>query len=163
MRVLHDEQIERLKELEVMVNATPGVNGWLPTRYAVEAYNVGDKRAKLLSRIRTMLDKGIMVAGGSDCHACHPFGPLHFIFRAINRGNYSCEAPLTLDEAIRLWTINSAYVSFAENKKGSLECGKLADFVVLSEDPYKVDKGKVDRIQVEKTFVGGKKVWDKNI
>lgn len=161
VRVLHDEQIKRIKDLGVMINATPGVNGWLPTRYAVEAYNVGDKRAKLLSRIRTMLDNGIMVAAGSDCHACHPFGPLHFIFRAINRGNFSCEAPLTIDEAVRLWTINSAYVSFAEDKKGSLECGKLADFVVLSEDPFIVAKSKLDQIQVEKTYVGGEKVWDK--
>jgi predicted amidohydrolase YtcJ len=116
-----------------------------------------------LSRIRTLLDKGVMVAAGSDCHACHPFGPIHFILRAVNRGNFSCEAPLSLDEAIRIWTINSAYVSFAEDKKGSLECGKLADFIVLSEDPYKVNLKQLDKIEVEKTFVGGKMVWDKEI
>lgn len=159
-RILHDEQIGKIKKLGLMVNGVPGVNGWFPTRFAIETYNVGDKRAKLLSRLRTLIDEGITVAGGSDCHPCHPYGPIHFIYHAINKGNFSYEDPLTLNEAIQLWTTNAAYVSFAEDRKGPLECGKLADFVILSNDPYKVSAKEINKIEVEKTFVGGKIVWN---
>jgi len=161
VRLLHDEQIQKISDLGIMINGTPGVNGWNPTRFAIEAYNVGDGRAKLLSRLRSLWDKGTMVAAGSDCHACHPFGPLFFIHRMINPGNFSHEAPFTVEEAIRAWTTNAAYVSLAEKKKGSLEPGKLADFVLLSEDPYKVDPKTFEKIEVEKTFVGGRIVWEK--
>jgi len=160
-RILHDEQIERIKKLGLVVNGVPGVNGWLPTRLAVEAENVGPQRAQLLSRLRTLIDHGVTVAGGSDCHPCHPYGPLHFIYRAVNSGNFSYEDPLTLDEAISLWTTNAAYVSWAEEKKGSLSCGKLADFVILSDDIHRVKLADIDKIEVEKTFVGGEVVWER--
>jgi predicted amidohydrolase YtcJ len=85
----------------------------------------------MLSRLRTLIDKGIPVAGGSDCHPCHPYGPLHFIQAAVTPSHFSFEAPLTVKEAVRLWTINSAYESFEENLKGTLEPGKLADLLIL--------------------------------
>ena len=160
VRILHDEQIQKIKNLDLMVNGVPGVNGWLPTRFAIESRNVGKDRARLLSRLRTLIDQGITVAGGSDCHPCHPYGPLHYIFRATNRDNFSHEDPLTIDEAIRLWTTDAAYVTRTETRKGSLACGKLADFVVLSHDPFAVIPGELDKIRVERTYVGGKAVWE---
>jgi predicted amidohydrolase YtcJ len=72
---------------------------------------------------------------------------------------YRCvEAPLTVKEAVRLWTVNSAYESFEENLKGTLEPGKLADIVILGDDPFKVDKKHIEEIPVVETWVGGKKV-----
>jgi hypothetical protein len=158
VRLMHDDQIEKIKRLGLIVNGVPGVNGWEPSRLRSEAFNVGDKRAPLLSRLRTLIDKGVIVAGGSDCHPCHPYGPLHFIQAAVTPAHFSFEPPLTVKEAVRLWTVNSAYESFEENLKGSLEPGKLADLVILKDDPFKVDKNQIEHIPVLETWVGGKKV-----
>lgn len=159
MRVLHDEQIEKIKKLGLIVNGVPGVNGWERSRLRSEAFNVGDQRAKLLSRLRSLIDKGVTVAGGSDCHPCHPYGPLHFIQAAVTPSHFSFEAPLTVKEAVRLWTVNSAYESFEENNKGTLAPGKYADLVILGEDPFRVETNRIEKIPVIETWVGGKKVW----
>jgi predicted amidohydrolase YtcJ len=161
-RILHDDQIRKIRDLGLMFNGVPGTDGWEPTRLAAEAINVGKERSRLISRIRSLIDEGIMVTGGSDCHPCHTFDPIHIIYRMVNKENFSYEDPLTLDEAIKLWTTNAAYVGFAEDKKGSLECGKLADFVVISHDPYDMNLGDINKIEVEKTFVGGERVWNKD-
>jgi predicted amidohydrolase YtcJ len=160
VRLLHDEQIEKIRQLGLIVNGVPGVNGWEPTRLRAEAFNVGDHRARLLSRLRTLIDRGVLVAGGSDCHPCHPYGPLHFIQAAVSKGTYTLEAPLTRTEAFDLWTRNAAYESWQENLTGSLEPGKLADMVVLAEDPFKVDANRIEEIAVEQTWVGGKRVFN---
>jgi predicted amidohydrolase YtcJ len=158
VRLLHDDQIEKIKRLGLIVNGVPGVNGWEPSRLRSEAFNVGDKRAHMLSRLRTLIDKGVTVAGGSDCHPCHPYGPLHFIQAAVTPSHFSFEPALTVKEAVQLWTVNSAYESFEENLKGTLEPGKLADMVILGDDPFKVDKKHIENIPVLETWVGGKKV-----
>jgi predicted amidohydrolase YtcJ len=157
-RVLHDEQIEKIVRLGLIVNGVPGVNGWEQSRLRVEAGNVGDNRARLLSRLRTLIDRGIIVAGGSDCHPCHPYGPLHFIQAAVTPNTYSFEAPLTVKEAFRLWTTNAAYESWEEELKGSLTPGKLADMVVLADNPFRVAPNRIETIAVEETWVGGQKV-----
>ena len=55
--------------------------------------------------------------------------------------------------------MGSAYAEFTEKDKGSLEAGKLADFVVLSKNPFEVKPEKIKDIEVKYTFVGGKQVW----
>jgi len=160
-RILHDTQIQKIKDLGLTVNGVPGTNGWEPTRFAAEAHNVGDERAKLFSRLRTLVNEGIIVAAGTDCHPCHTFDPIKIIDRMVHKGNFSYEDPFTLDEAIQMWTTNAAYITFAEDKKGSLDCGKLADFIVISHDPYDLPLEDINKIEVEKTFVGGEMVWNK--
>jgi len=66
------------------------------------------------------------------------------------------EESLTVEEALKTYTVNAAYASFDENKKGTVEVGKFADFTVLSEDPFKVPPGKIRDIKVEMTVVGGR-------
>ena len=65
-----------------------------------------------------------------------------------------------IEEAIRVGTMNGAYASYEENIKGSIEPGKLADLVVLGQDPFKVDPMNLINIPVERTMVGGKWVWE---
>jgi len=60
------------------------------------------------------------------------------------------------EEAIRMYTLNAAYASFEENLKGSIEPGKLADFVVLAADPCEVPADEIRNIRIEMTIVGGK-------
>lgn len=69
---------------------------------------------------------------------------------------------ISAEEAIRLWTIGGAYASFEEKIKGTIEDGKLADFVVLNEDPTKVDIFKLKDIEVLQTIIGGKVAYEKS-
>ena len=70
------------------------------------------------------------------------------------------EQRITVEEALRVGTLHGAYASFEENLKGSLEAGKLADLVVLGQDPMKVDPSALIRIPVERTMVGGRWVFE---
>ena len=64
-----------------------------------------------------------------------------------------------MEQAIRVFTLGSAYASFEENIKGSIEVGKLADFVVLSRDPTRASPETIKDIEVETTFIGGEMVY----
>ena len=72
------------------------------------------------------------------------------------------EEKLTVDQMLRGFTINGAFASFEENVKGSLEPGKLADFVILSQDPTQCDPKKLRNIFVEETILGGRTVYRKS-
>jgi hypothetical protein len=69
------------------------------------------------------------------------------------------EQTLTREQAIRLYTINNAFLTFSEDKKGSLEPGKLADFIVLDRDILSCPLDEVKDIQVEQTYLGGKRIY----
>jgi predicted amidohydrolase YtcJ len=69
------------------------------------------------------------------------------------------EQRIDVHEAIEMFTINGAKTGFEESIKGNIESGKLADFVVLSDDPYSVPREKIRNIKVEMTIVGGKVVY----
>jgi len=70
------------------------------------------------------------------------------------------EQRIDVYEAIEMFTINGAKIGFEEDEKGSIEAGKLADLVVLSDDPYRVPKEAIGDIKVEMTIVGGKVVYE---
>jgi len=63
---------------------------------------------------------------------------------------------ITVDEALRVNTLNGAYATREESIKGSITRGKLADFVMLAEDPHTVDPGKIKDIKIVRTVVGGR-------
>jgi predicted amidohydrolase YtcJ len=67
---------------------------------------------------------------------------------------------ISVEEALKIYTINGAYASFEENIKGSIEVGKLADLVVLGADPTQVDPMTIKDIPVERTIVGGVTVYE---
>jgi predicted amidohydrolase YtcJ len=66
------------------------------------------------------------------------------------------EEQVTVEEALRMYTVDAAYSSNEENIKGSIETGKLADLTVLSNDPHKVSPSEIENITVEMTIVGGR-------
>lgn len=72
---------------------------------------------------------------------------------------YGTEQRVTVEQALRAWTLGGAYASFEDDIKGSIAKGKLADFVVLGADLTKEDTDKIKDVKVESTWVGGKKVW----
>jgi predicted amidohydrolase YtcJ len=120
---------------------------------------LGDERTKKANPFRSILDQGILVSGGSDTPVTR-MNPLGGIHACVNHPVK--EQRIDVYEAIEMFTINGAKTGFEENLKGSIEPGKLADFVVLSDDPYRVPREKIGNLEVEMTIVGGKVVYNKS-
>jgi predicted amidohydrolase YtcJ len=83
------------------------------------------------------------------------------VTRTDAKGNvWGPQQKITLEEAIRVGTMNGAYASYEENRKGSVEPGKLADLVVLGRDVFKEDPYSIISIPIERTMVDGRWVWE---
>ena len=142
----------------------------LPTAYFM---NMGPH--KLLSpttdksfMFRTMLEMGLCVPGNSDGGGAIPEAPnpLYQIWCMVTRkssdGELICPSEkISVKEALKVYTTHSAYAGLEENAKGSIEKGKVADFVVLAEDPLTSPEDRLKDIQVEMTIVNGKVVYQK--
>jgi hypothetical protein len=146
--------------------------GCIPTPFWTYVYYHGEKweqygRDKLrwMFAHRSFLDNGIPVPGASD-YGPGPFEPLMAIQSMVTRRDYRGREwgenqRVTVDEALRIATINGAYASSEEAIKGSITAGKLADFVVLEKDPHDVDPNQIKDIKVVRTVVGGKTMYPK--
>ncbi len=119
---------------------------------------LGEERLKRANAFRSILDEEIIVSGGSDTPVTR-MNPLLGIHYCVNHP--LIEQRIDIYEAIEMFTINGAKTGFEEDIKGSIEPGKLADFVVLSDDPYRIPKDKIKDINVEMTIVGGKTVYQR--
>jgi len=120
----------------------------------------GRARAEQVTPVRTFLDEKLLVAGGTDSPVI-PYNPFwamyHFVTRnTISDGVYGASQRITREEALRIYTINNARLTFEEGIKGSIEPGKLADLVVLSADFLTVAEGAIPSIKPLATMVGGK-------
>lgn len=156
--VLNRELIHRIKELGLTVSVQPKcVISEFSVWSAVE--RLGSKRTRWLYPLKTLFNEGIPVVGGSDC-PMEPLNPLQGIQAAVTR-QFFPEEQLTVDKALRMYTVNAAYASFEEHVKGSIEEGKVADLVVLSGDPTTVQSSKIGDIAVDVTVVGGEVVYQK--
>lgn len=135
-------------------------------------YSFGDNYRKNLSLemqnrlypLKTFLTRGIPIAGSSDSPVAD-FRPLQGIQTAVTRrtleGQVLCPGEaLTLKEAIIMYTLGGAYASHEENIKGSLEPGKLADLIVLSENIFQQDPLEMEGIDVEMTMIDGSIVFE---
>jgi predicted amidohydrolase YtcJ len=123
----------------------------------------GRTRADQVTPVRTFLDEKLLVAGGTDSPVI-PYNPFwamyHFITRdTISDGVYGAGQRITREEALRMYTINNARLTFEENIKGSIEPGKLADLVVLSADFLSVPESAIPSIKPLATMVGGRFVY----
>ncbi len=117
---------------------------------------LGSQRVERWKPFRSIIDAGGLIAGGSDAPVTR-MNPLNGIQACICHPNE--RQRITLYEALKMFTANAARIGFEEHLKGTLEVGKLADFTVLSENPYCVSPDHVGRIKVEMTIVGGKVVF----
>jgi hypothetical protein len=127
----------------------------------LESY--GPKRLAMMHAYRTAIDMGIHVAGHSDS-PISAADPLLRIQDMVTRKSQQGvvlggNQRVSVDEAIKVWTLDGAYATFEENIKGSITPGKLADFVVLEKDPRKVPPDTIKDITVDATYLGGQKVY----
>ena len=113
---------------------------------------LGD-RARHLNPLRTFVKNGITLSAGSDGPCTDP-DPMLWVHNAVNHSEP--EQALTVFEALRMCTYNGYYTSFDERERGSLETGKIADMVILSQNPYTTPKASLKDIKVEQTILSGK-------
>jgi predicted amidohydrolase YtcJ len=158
--VVNDGLVQRIKTL-----------GAIPTPFSTYAYYHGEKmkeygpeRVNHMFALRSFIDAGIRPTQASD-YPPGPFEPMMALQSEVTRtdakGNvWGPQQKITLEEAIRVGTINGAYASYEENLKGSIEPGKLADLVVLGRDVFKEDSSNIINIPIDRTMVGGKWVWE---
>ncbi|MGE5110739.1 MAG: amidohydrolase [Acidobacteriaceae bacterium] len=130
---------------------------------------IGAERAKAAWPTRSLLDAGVRVAFGSDWWVA-PIDPLAGIYAATTRRpidgshpeGWVPEQKISVKEAVHAYTVGSAFASFQDHVKGSLEPGKLADIAVLSEDIFSMPAEDIARAKVDMTIAGGEVVFDRN-
>jgi predicted amidohydrolase YtcJ len=127
---------------------------------------IGAERIKRTYAFRTFLENGVRLALGTDWSVA-PLSPMWSIYAAVTRATLDGKNPdgwvpeqkLTVAEAVEAYTMGSAYAEFQEKEKGSITSGKLADFVLLSDDIFKIPPAAIKSVKVEATYLGGKLVY----
>ena len=160
---LRPEDIPRFERLGVIPSMQPyhciDDGRWAEKR-------IGPERIKTTYAFRSLLDQGARLTFGSDWTVA-PINPLLGVYAAVTRRTLDDRNPhgwvpeekISVEEAMKSYTINNAYASFDESRKGSLETGKLADVVVLDRDIFAIPPFQIPRASVLYTIVGGKIVY----
>lgn len=159
------DDFKRLASLKVIPSVQP-YHAIDDGRWAEKV--IGAERIKTTYAFKSLFDTGVKVAFGSDWFVAPPT-PLEGIYAAVTRRTLDDQNPdgwvpeqkITVEQALAGYTTHAAYASFDENIKGSLEPGKLADFVIVDQDLTKIKPEKIRETQVLQTFVGGKSVYKK--
>jgi predicted amidohydrolase YtcJ len=128
---------------------------------------IGKERAKTTYAFRSLIDSGATVAFGSDWTVA-PLNPILGIYAAVTRRTldgknsegWVPEQKITVQEAVRAYTVGSAIAEFQETVKGSITRGKLADIVILSQDIFKIDPKDIENVKVVLTLVDGRVVYE---
>lgn len=153
------ELYKKLAKLGIIINIQP-----MSTATDIKIMNsrLGDKREKECHNWRTLTDLGVCISASSDVPVELPdvFYGVHAI---VNRKDlddkpeegWIPEQAVTVEEALKMYTINSAYTASEENIKGTLTEGKLADMVIIDQDPFEIDKSEIKNVNVLATIVGG--------
>jgi predicted amidohydrolase YtcJ len=164
-QILHPDDIPRFKALGVIASmqATHATSDmpWVPAR-------IGEARANAGAYVwRTLLDDGVRLANGSD-FPVEPADPMLGFYASITRQDADGQPPggwmpgqrLTREETLASFTLDAAYAAHAEQDLGSIEVGKLGDFVVLSKDIMTIDPPEILTTRVVRTVIGGKVVFE---
>jgi len=144
------EQVWKAAALGVMAGVQPYFAEIFREMYAKR---LGTERLERVHPYRWFLDAGTMIGGGSDSFVT-PIRPLWGIHAAVN--HFNPDQRITVDEAVVMFTQNSAYLGFEEDEAGSLQVGKRGDVVVLSDDIYRVAPDTINRTRVELTISRGR-------
>jgi predicted amidohydrolase YtcJ len=163
--------IERAKNLRIAFDVQPA---WLYFDGPAISGVFGPERMKDFLPLRSLLDAGIVVGGGSDHMirfdprlATNPYHPFFGMWMAITRkmsdGNVQHpEQRISRLEALKMWTWNNAFLMFAEKEVGSIEPGKLADMVVITKDFATCPEDDLRDIEALRTIVGGREVYHRD-
>jgi len=160
---IHPKDFARFKDLNVIASMQP-YHAIDDGRWAEK--RIGKERCKTSYAFRTFIDNGVKLCFGSDWNVA-PLSPILGIYAAVARQTLDGKHPegwfpeqkISVAEAVECYTINNAYAEFAENEKGSITPGKLADFVVLSDNIFNIPPEKIKDVKVLMTVLGGKIIY----
>ena len=158
--VINEGLIKRIKA----IGAIPNPFSTYVYYHGEKMVHYGEERLERMFAVKSFLDAGIRVTQTSD-YPPGPFEPMMALQSQVTRTDingklWGPSQRVTVEEALRVGTINGAYASYEENVKGSIESGKLADLVVLGRNPFKVDPFELINIPIERTMVGGRWVFE---
>ncbi len=158
--------IDQMQQLGIVADIQPI---WLHLDGRTLLHQFGEERTAWFQPYKTLFERNIKVGGGSDhmqkigsLRSVNPYNPFLGIWTMLTRQPRWTDQPLhpeqivSREDAIRFYTINNAWLTFEEKEKGSLEPGKLADFIVLDSDLVTCSLDDVKTIQVDQTWLGGK-------
>lgn len=168
-QVMTDRDIERAGEMDVVMEVQPFHTSddmrWMEER-------IGRERSRGAYAFRRMWDSGAVVSFGSDSPGTNAsryyLNPMLGLYAAVTRktltgqpeGGWFPQEKLTIEQAIRAYTLNTAYAAYEEDIKGSLTVGKLADMVILSDNLLSMDPDGIKDVKVLTTIVGGQVVYE---
>jgi len=153
---------KRLRELNVLVDGNPPFVYWIGSWFL----KYGPERVRWSYPAKSYIENGIIEAAGSDVPVT-PLSPWWGIWAAVVRRDLQSgqilapEERISVEQALALYTHNGAYAGFEEDRKGALEPGKLADFIVVDRDVLTVPADELKDVKVLQTFVGGRSVYDR--
>ena len=162
-QIVNVDDLNRFKDLNIIASMQP--------THATSDKNMAETR---LGKARmegayawhTLLEQGTIIAAGSDfpVELANPFYGLHAAVTRQDRqnmpaGGWYAEESMSLEQALRAFTIDAAYAGWQEDTLGSIEPGKWADFIVLDRDPFAIDAKEIWQVGVEQTFVAGEQVF----
>ena len=161
-QVLHPSDFEKFKSFTILPSVQPthatSDMDWVQDR-------LGENRVKTTYAYQALLNQNGIIALGTD-FPVEKVSPFLTFYAAVARkdlnnypeNGFQMENALTREETLKGMTIWAAYSNFEENEKGSIEVGKMADFIILNKDIMTVEAEKIPYIQVEETYVGGDRV-----
>lgn len=159
------EDFERFRNLRIIASVQP-YHAIDDGRWAEK--KIGRKRCEHTYAFKSFLEKGVVLACGSDWTVA-PLNPLTGIYAAVTRQTLDGKNPegwfpeqkISLEEVIKGYTLNGAYAEFAEDVKGSIETGKLADLVVLSKNIFEIPPEEIKETEVKMTIFNGEVIYEK--
>ncbi|MEO5629723.1 MAG: amidohydrolase [Thermomonas sp.] len=172
-RRMRIEHAQHLRAVDIPRFKTQGVIASMQPYHAIDdgrwaEKRIGAERAKGAYAFRALLDAGAVLAFGSDWFVA-PMEPLLGIYAAVTRrtldganpDGWIPEQKISVAEAVRAYTAGSAYASGEESVKGTLQPGKYADLVILSDDILAINPAAIDKVRVDTTILGGNVVFER--
>ena len=129
---------------------------------------IGAERSKGTYPFRSLLEAGAILAFGTDWTVA-PLNPMTSIYAAVTRrtldakhpGGWVPEQKISVEEAVRAYTVGSAFAEFSENMKGTITPGKLADLVMLDQNIFEIDPVQIENVNVVLTIMDGRIIYEK--
>lgn len=157
--MLTKDVIKDMNDNRIIASCQPP---FINSEYTWLEKRIGKDRCKYTYPMKSIIDGGVVLVSGSDCPVEDP-NPILGLHALVNRNGFVPEECISMEQALKTYTINAAYAAFEENVKGSIEVGKLADLVILDRNPLEVPIDKIREIQVLETIIRGKTVYKKKI